>query len=529
MKLTLLDILVVVVYLVGVGGVGMFVSRGLKTTKQFFTADRTIPGWAVAFTLMATIVGSGTIVGHPGVAYQQGMILFLPTLLLPVVLIFVSIWIVPFYRRAVQMSAYEYIGRRFGIGCRAYSSFGFLADRTFDLAVTLVTTGIALYIFTGWRPHAVILGVGLFTLAYTMIGGITAVAWTNVVQGIVLSVGALVILGRLLLAPEIGDPAAIIRTSWEAGRYTFGSWDLSWASFLDRGTMTVWIFLLAYLVQWTRRYVTDQHVVQHYLIAKSDRDASRGAFLGALSCVPVFFVFMFIGATFYGFFALNPADPGPARPDEVMPYFLAHYMPSGALGLIFAAILAAAMSSVSADLNSIATVLTTDYWSILRPNSSDRSRLIFGRLMILAGGLAATSIAMLLVPTEGSQPVNVRAIVIATIISGGSLGLFALGFLTRRATRAGAYAGIAACLIFTAWALLSQSEASGRPVLDFGFNWGLNPILIGVFGHLILFGVGYGVSVVFGGYRPDDVENLTLWTHKLRAAETTGPAPRTGA
>ena len=519
MKLSLLDLLIVVVYLIGITAIGLYVSRGMRTTRQFFTANRTIPTWAVTFTLMATIVGSGTFVGHPGTAYSQGMILFLPHLLLPFVLIFVSILIVPFYRRVVQMSAYEYIALRFGVVSRVYSSFGFLADRTFDLAVTLVTTGIVLYVFTGWHASNVILGVGLFTLFYTMIGGITAVAWTNVVQGIVLSIGALLILGRVLFAPEIGDPVGIIKTSWEAGKYSFGSWEFSWSSLFDRGTPTVWIFFGAYFIQWSRRYITDQHLVQSYLIAKTDKAASRGAFLGAFACLPIFFIFMFIGGSLYGFFTLQGSDVSSINPDEIMPYFLSNYIPGGVLGLILAAILAATMSSVSADLNSIATVLTTDYFSKMRPNSSERSRLIFGRAMVLTGGLSATMVAMLLIPSEGSTPVNIRAIVITTIISGGSLGLFCLGFFTKRATRSGAVTGIVACLMFSAWALLSQADSEGIRLVDFGFNWEMNTILIGVFGHFILFGVGYASSLIFRGYRPPNIEDLTIWSHKLHSGK----------
>jgi solute:Na+ symporter, SSS family len=513
MTLGTFDLFVLAAYLAGVAGTGLYLSRGVRTTRRFFTADRTMPTWVVTFTLMATIIGSGSFVGHPGTAFEHGLILFLPQLSLPVVLIFVSLWIVPFYRRVVRMSAYEYIGHRFGLGSRFYSSLGFLADRIFDLAVTLVTTGIALYVFTGWAPGQVILGVGLFTLTYTMIGGIAAVAWTNVVQGIILSAAAVIILGRVLLAPEIGDPLAIVRTSFELGKYSFGSWEFTWSSLYQPGTPSIWILFFAYAIQWSRRYITDQHIVQHYLIAKSDHAASRGAFFGALTCLPIFGVFMFIGGSLYGFFALHAGDPGPIRPDEVMPYFLSNYIPAGAVGLILAAILAAAMSSVSADLNSIATVLTTDYFSTLRPRSSDRSRLVFGRLMVLTGGALATVSAILLLPSEGSAPVMLRAVTIATIISAGSLGLFCLGFFTSRATRGGAYAGIAACLVFTAWALLSQGD---NPVIDFGYNWEMNPILIGVFGHGVLFGCGYGFSRIFGGYRPESVHDLTIWSERLR-------------
>lgn len=514
MNLELIDWLIVLAYLVCIVSIGLYVSRGQRTVRKFFTADRSIPSWAVGFTLMATIVGSGTFVGHTGTAYGKGMILFLPHMLLPFVLMIVAVWIVPFYRRVVQMSAYEFVGKRFGLASRIYTSFGFLADRTFDLGVTLLTTSIALYVFTGWDPIYVILGTGLFTLSYTMIGGITAVAWTNVAQGIILSGGAVVILCRVLFAPEIGDPVGIIQTSWEAGKYTFGSWEMSWDMLFDRETTTIWIFFLAYFIQWSRRYITDQHIVQNYLIAKTDRDASRGAFMGALSCLPIFFTFMFIGGSFYGFFELLPGDAGPVNTDEVMPYFLANYIPAGLLGLILAAILAAAMSSVSADLNSIATVLTTDYFGNIYPNASEKVRLLFGRFMVLVGGVSASVIAIMLIPEDGAEPLMQRAITIATIISGGTLGLFCLGFLTRRATRGGVYFGISTCLVFTSWALLSKASGDGSRIVDLGFNWEMNSMLIGVFGHFILFGSGYLFSRIFGGYIPEDIEDLTI--HKLR-------------
>ena len=335
MELAFFDWLVVFIYLAIIASIGLYVSRGQRTVRKFFTADRSIPSWAVGFTLMATIVGSGTFVGHPGTAYGKGMILFLPHMLLPLVLLIVAVWIVPFYRRVVQMSAYEFVGRRFGLGSRIYTSLGFLADRIFDLGVTLVTTGIALYVFTGWEPMYVILGTGLFTLIYTMIGGITAVAWTNVAQGIILSGGAALILIRVLFAPEIGDPVGIIKSSWEAGRYSFGSWEFSWRMLFDRETTTIWIFFFAYFIQWSRRYITDQHIVQSYLIGESDKAASRGALMGAFCCLPIFFAFMFIGGSFYGFFDLMPGDAGPVKADEVMPYFLSRYIPAGGIGADF--------------------------------------------------------------------------------------------------------------------------------------------------------------------------------------------------
>lgn len=508
------DITVVVAYLVVVAGIGLYAARGNTSTEKYFIAGRTIPAWAVGFTLMATIIGSGTFVGHPGTAFQKGLILLVPHLFLPLLIWIVAIYIVPFYRRVVRMSAYEYIGRRFGLGGRLYTSLGFLADRIFDLGITLLTTALAVSVLTGWELKEVILGVGIFTLVYTMIGGIRAVVWTDVLQGVILMAGGLIILLRLLFAPEAGAPFAVVGEAWRLGKLSFGSWEFSWRMLFDPAVTTQWLFIVTYAVQWSRRYITDQHMVQRYLIAKSDAEGSRGAMIGAWFCVPIFTGFMFAGACLAGFFSLSGL-PGPEVGDQVMPYFMSNFLPTGIVGLLVAAILAAAMSTVSGDLNSVATVATTDHFATYFPRTSDRARLLFGRLAVLGGGLLAAYIAVVLIPQEGQKPIMERAITIAAILSGGTLGLFFLGFLTRTATRRGCYIGIGCCLFFTAWAILTEPTARR---LDLGFNYEMNPILIGVLGHLILFGTGWLASRFFGGYRPESVQELTFWSHRAKEA-----------
>jgi SSS family solute:Na+ symporter len=512
-----LDVTVLLLYFAGVAVLTFLVSRRQRTTEEYFTASRAIPGWVVSFTLMGTIIGTGTFVGHPGTSFQKGLIFVVPHLILPLVLLLVAKYIVPFYRRVVRMSAYEYIGHRFGLGGRLYTSLGFLADRIFDIGVTLFTTAIAVNVLTGWELRTVILGVAGFTAAYTVLGGIKAVVWTDVIQGTVLILGGLFVLGRLLFAPEAGAPFAVVAEAWRGGRLTLGSWDWSWSSLFDSTHTTVWLFTLTAAVQWARRYVTDQHLVQRYLLARTDAEASRAAVSGALICVPVFFTFMFIGACFYGFFSLAKVTP-PELGDSIMPYFMMNYLPAGVLGLVSAAILAAAMSTVSSDLASVSTVVTTDYFANFLPNTSERARLLFGRCMVAVGGLFAAGSAILLIPEKGAAPVMERAIVIAAILSGGTLGLFCLGFLTRRATRRGAYVGMASCLVFTAWAVATEPR---QRMLDLGFNFEMNPILIGFLGHVVLFVTGYVASLALGGYRPDDVERLTF-RHRPASNSTGG-------
>jgi SSS family solute:Na+ symporter len=422
--------------------------------------------------------------------------------------------VVPFYRRVVRMSAYEYIGQRFGLGGRFYTSFGFLADRIFDLGVTLLTTALAVNVLTGWELRPVILGVGIFTIAYTMIGGVTAVVWTDVVQGITLMAGGVFVVLRLMFAPEAGAPFAVIGETFRAGKLTLGLEGFTWDTIFSTENNTTYLFVLAYAVQWTRRYATDQHIVQRYLVAKDDRSASRAAFVSALLCLPVFAMFMFAGACLHGFFTLGHLPPPPV-PDSALPYFLAHYMPVGMLGFVIAAVLAAAMSTVSADLSSVATVLTTDYFSYLYPKASDKAQLLCGRVMVIIGGALTIVAAWLLLPEEGSAPLMERVVTIASILSGGTLGLFCLGFFTRSATRQGCYVGIAVAAVFTAWAILTQP---GTRILDLGFNFPLNPLLIGVSGHLVLFFTGWIASRLLGGYVPENVERLTYWSLKHEAS-----------
>jgi SSS family solute:Na+ symporter len=501
-----IDYLVIVIYGAVIAGISLAFARRQKTSADYFIAGRSMPAWAVAMAMMAALISSNTLVGHPATAYQKGLILLLGSLTLPLVLLFVARVIVPFYRNSVGMSAYEYLGARFGVGGRLYASGCFIGDRLFDVGVTMLTTAVPICVMTGWDLRQVILWMAVFTVAYTMIGGMRAVVWTSVVQGFIFVAAAFIIAARLIFAPEAGAPGAVIGAAWDAGKFTLGNFDFSWAALFDASLTTQWLLLLAYTANWARRYIADQHMVQRYLIAKTDRDASQGALWNGLLCVPVWGIFMVIGACLYGYYALTGAPP-PAVADEVVPHFIVHQLPAGLIGLMLAAILAASMSSISPDLNSIATSFTADILGHFRPHLSDRARLFSGRLGVAVFGAAAIGVALIMAPKGGGATIMERAVTVAAILSGGMLGLFFLGFFTRTATRQGCYAGLAACAVFTAWGTLT---ASPNPVVDLGFNFPLNPILIGILGHVIVFGVGYGYSHAFGGYVPANVNQLTF-------------------
>ena len=496
-----LDYAVIAVYLVAIAAIGLWYARGQRTTDDYFLAGRTIPGWAVGFSLVGTIISSVSFVALPGTAFSGGWRLWIPNLMALPVLLFVMAYIVPFYRRVVRMSSYEYLERRFGVGARLYGAASFLVLRIVDLGFTLLLTAIAVEVMTGWDIYLVLAGVGIFTLIYTVLGGVQAVIWTDVVQGVILFTGALILLAILLFTPPAG-PAGVLTAAYEGGRFSLGDFGL--ASSGDRATF--WLLALAGLIHFGRSYATEQNMVQRYLVARTDRDARRGIMVGVIGSVLTWTIFFFIGSCLWAFFQLTAADlPADVaqRPDDIVPYFIVHWVPQGLVGLLLAAILAAANSTVSADLNSVATVATQDFFVRVRPTSDDRERLWFGRAAVLIAGLASMATAAFLAARRGRAVYEIF-VTLSMILAGGMLGLFALGFFARDATRRGVYAAIVVCMVFVLWATIT-----GPLDVDIGMNFKMHPITIGIFGNLIMLVTGWTASRFLGGPKAD-LAGLTL-------------------
>ncbi len=502
----LIDYVVIAAYFLIIGAIGFWAARRKKkTTDDYFLANRRMPGWIVGFAIVGTVISSVSFVAHPGAAFARNWWLVVPNMMVPFVLLFVVIFVVPFYRRVVRMSSYEYLEQRFGYLARFYGSTGFLLLRTIDLAFTLLLTAIAVEVMTGWDIRMVIVAIGLFTILYTLIGGIEAVVYTDVLQGLVLATAAISIVIIILWRPE-GGPATVIYTGYSGGKFGLGDLSFNWQSVFG-AQPTFWILALSGLFHFGRAYMTEPNMVQRYLIARSDREAQRGVLAGALACLPIWLTFAFIGSCLWAFYRLTaheiPADVL-QQPDNILPHFIATQLPPGLVGLILAAILSACNSSVSSDLNSVGTVVTQDYFTRALPNTSERARLLFGRCAVLVTGILCVCTALILISARAKALVEL-IVTLGMIFSGGMLGLFALGFFSKRATRRGAYIGMAICLTFILWAVLT-----GPLKVDLGFNFQMHPIMIGVFSHFILFASGYLASLAFGGYRPD-VAGLTIW------------------
>ena len=503
-----LDVLVIVAYMAALVSLGIRFSRRQTSTERYFVAKRSVPAWAMGLSLLATLISSVTFIAYPGSAYAADWSNLVPGFMVVVTLVLTGLVIIPFFRHAVGVSAYEYFGKRFGYGARVYASIAFAAGHFSKMGFVFYLLALTVSSMTGWKTDNVIILVGIITVSYTLVGGIEAVIWADVLQGFVLWIGIVICLGYLLfLAP--GGPSALFHLAWTSHKISLGSMapDLSRPTFLVLSLYGFFYYL--------QKYTADQTIVQRYLVAKSDRDALRGIALGAVLCVPVWTLFMLIGTLCWSYYRIT-AEKLPAyvtKADQVFPHFITTHVPAGLAGLFLAALFGAAMANLSSDFNSLAAIGVEDYYRVRRPRSTEKQRLVVAKWIVAACGLLCVLISSALAHTSGSA--LSLWYTVAGIVAGGLAGLFLLAFLSERASAAGAYIGIAASLLFTAWATLTLD---GGKLWDLGrFNFPLHSYMIGVIGHLVLLATGYAASFVFPN-RNENTRDLTLWGWRRRAS-----------
>ncbi|MCS7090311.1 MAG: sodium:solute symporter [Verrucomicrobiota bacterium] len=520
MKHHLLDAGVVLAYLLAMLTLGWRLSRRQTSTEVYFVARRSIPPWAVGLSTFATLISSITFIAYPGSGYAGNWSELVPGMMVLIVLALIGTVVIPFYREAVGVSAYEYFGRRFGYGVRAYAGLAFIAGHFSKMGFVLYLMALTASSMTGWNLYVLLVGIGLVTLMYTWLGGLEAVIWTDVIQGLLMWIGALVVLG-LLLSMIPGGPEAAVAHAAQADKFELGHW-----RFDPADARSFWVMALYGFFWYLQKYGADQTIVQRYLVARTHKEAFRGIALGAALCVPIWTLFMFLGTLLWSYYELTgqalPASlhdaTGQIQADKVFPYFLTTHLPDGLAGLFIAALLGAGMSTLSSDLNCLAAVGVEDYYRRLRPDASDSARLQMGRLIVLAAGVLATSIAAL-IAWRGDR-VLAFYYAVTSIVSGGLAGLFLLAFLSRRANRRGVWIGLGTNLLFTAWAVLTRGS---DPWIDLGtYNYPWSGVMIGILGHFIVWIVGYLASLCFPA---DPGPAWTVWTWRAGqycAKEPTG-------
>jgi len=446
-SLPFIDIAIIALYLLAMVGVGVFFSRKNNSTDQFTKASGHIPGWALGISLYATFLSSNTFLGVPGKAFGSNWNSFVFSLSMPFAAWIASKYFVPFYRASGEISAYTHLEHRFGPWARTYAMVCFVLTQLARMGSIFFGIALTLQALTGIDMRTIMLVSGICIIAYTMLGGMEAVIWTEVAQGIIKTIGALVVLGIVISEMKNGF-SDIITIGTSDDKFSLGSFSMT-----DFTSSTFWVVLLYGFFINLNNFGIDQNYVQRYHTAKNAKEASRSIWLCVYWYLPVSMVFFFIGTALYGYFqqhpelietvkqqvaiekgispdALTAADYG----DKVLPHFMVTKVPQGLLGLIIAAILSAAMSTISSGMNSSATVFLKDiYQRFIDPNITPRKE-----MLVL---YAATATMGLLAIVTGIIMIGVQSILdlwwqLAGIFAGGMLGLFLLGMISKSAGNA---------------------------------------------------------------------------------------------
>jgi len=447
-----LDTCIFIAYMAGVTLFGASFFRKNRTPGAFTLGNRNIPGWVITMSIFATYVSSISFLALPGTAYQTNWNPFIFSLTIPIAALVAVRFFVPLYRKLESPSAYSYLETRFGPWARIYVSVCYLLTQLMRVGTILYLLALTLHAVFGWNMALIIVITGLTIMVYSILGGLQAVVWTDAIQGILLIVGALLtVLFILLKMPEGSEQ--VFRIASDHGKFSLGSFSM------DLSTPTFWVVLVYGIFINLQNFGIDQSYIQRYMASRSDRAAKRSALSGGLIYIPVSLLFLFIGTALYAFYT-SGAAPLPAalqemgNADKVFPYFIVHQLPRGVTGLLIASIFAAGMSTISTSFNSSATVFLSDYYRKFGKHVHSEK----GSMKVLYISSVVITIMGIIIALA---MINVKSALdtwwkLASIFSGGMLGLFLLGAFSRRSSSLNAIIGVILGIAVIAWMSLSS-------------------------------------------------------------------------
>ncbi|WP_443939428.1 sodium:solute symporter [Pedobacter sp. MW01-1-1] len=450
--LPVFDLTIIFVYLVGMILVGVYFSRKNKNSEQFTKASGLIPGWAIGLSIYATFLSSNTFLGVPGKAFGSNWNAFVFSISMPLAAFVASKYFVPFYRSTGEISAYTHLEHRFGAWARVYAVLCFLLTQLARMGSIFFGIALSLQALTGYSMQVIMLVMGICIIIYTVLGGIEAVIWTEVVQAVVKTFGALLIL-YLIITNMPGGVSKIVEIGKNAHKFSLGSFKFDFVS------SSFWVVLLYGFFINLNNFGMDQNYVQRYHAAASSKEASRSIWLCVWLYIPASLLFFIIGSCLYAYYDVNPellqnikhqvaieraplhasatevlalerhlqpADYG----DKIMPHFMVTKIPVGLVGLIVSAILSAAMSTISSGMNASATVFSVDiYKRYFKKNSTEKQNLTVLHLATIGFGLLGMF--------AGIAMIGVKSILdvwweLSGIFAAGMLGLFLLGIISKQ-------------------------------------------------------------------------------------------------
>ena len=480
---------------------GVYYARKCRTADQFMVADRTIPAWAAGLAVMSAYTSSISYIATPGKAFDSNWHPIIFSLCIFPVAWLVCRYAVGYYRKARLISVYSFLEERLGAWGRVYAALSFLLYMVGRVAVILYLVSLLMKTFVPCNIGIVIIVIGLITIVYTLLGGMEAVIWTDVMQSAIMIIGILFCAVSLSYHVFSGREP-LIATAIEQNKFSFGSLRLSLSNAEGLlSSRTIWVMIIFGMTENLRNLLADQNYVQKYSSVPTERAAKRSIWIAMLIYIPLTVVFLYIGTALFAFYSqgvelanvpgmLNAE--GKVIGDKVFPYYIATQVPAGLKGLIIAAIVAAAMSTVDSALNCSATVLLLDFYKrYFRPKIGERGSVLFLRLATVLWGLIGTGFALLMIRAKSVLDVWWQ---ISGIFGGGILGLFILSLLKVRLRLWQGLTAIVVSIWVISWASFMRASFLDKFGLQIKQSWkwaecNLDAVVIGAVGTAALIAV----------------------------------------
>ena len=450
------NIAVFLAYLVGMTGMGVWFARRNRTSDDYFRGGGKLPWWAVSLSIYATMFSSITFLSVPAMVYHTDMRYFSLSFGIVLLAPIVVKWYLPFFRRLNLTSAYEYLEVRFNLACRLFASAAFILFMIARTAIVTYLPAVALSAVVGIDVNWAIVAVVVVTIFYCTLGGVEAVVWSDFVQSVILIGGTLVMFAFLLFGTD-GGVSGFVAKGFDAGKFRTFDFAFDWAQ------PCFWVVLVGGIVANLASYTSDQCVVQRYMTTRDEKGAAKSIlFNGALSFVNNI-VFFLLGVALYTFTASHPGFlPETVKGDAVFPYFIGFGLPPGVSGLLLAAVAAATMSTLSANLNAAASAFTTDFYKRLRRNATDDTLLRCGKICTVVVGLVGGAMALVLANMD-IQSIYDQFQRFLGVLTGGLGCLFFMGIFMKRVNAVGATVGLV--VNYAVCFALDALPISGKPHL----------------------------------------------------------------
>ncbi len=485
-NLSAIDIGILILYSCVLIGMGVYYTRKCRTAEQFMVAGRSIPAWAAGLAVMSAYTSSISYIATPGKAFDSNWHPIIFSLCILPVTWLVCKYAVPYYRKAQLISVYSFLEERLGSWGRVYAALAFVLYMIGRVAVILYLAGLLLSTFVSWNIGVVIIVIGLITIIYTLLGGMEAVIWTDVMQSVIMIVGILFCAVSLSIHVFSG-PEPLIQAAIDNNKFSFGSLKFTLTSQKHLFDRTIWVMLIYGITEALRSLLADQNYVQKYCSVPTEREAKRSIWIAMLIYIPLTAVFLYIGTTLFALYSQGDelVRAGITKGDQVFPYFIATQVPAGLKGLIIAAILAAAMSTVDSALNCSATVLLLDFHKrYFKPDIGERASVLFLRLGTVVWGLLGTGAALLMIRAKSILDIWWQ---ISGIFGGALLGLFLLAFMRVRLRLWQGLASIGVSIAVISWGTFARN-------LPASWQWAqcnLDGIIVGATGTAALMVVAF--------------------------------------